>query len=283
MREIIDFFKEAIGRNHLSHSYLIVGTESSDLAKDIAKMVLCRQEHTGCGSCSSCLKIMSDNHPDYMLIEPDGASIKNAQVEDFQDFIYIRPFESDHKIVVFNQSHLMTDRAQNRILKVLEEPPEYALFLFLTHQPEGMLDTVLSRCQLIKAKEAVKAIDDEKRDQSLALLHAIMKQDAGTVLSMGNYMKQVKADITDFLSIFSSMLRDVMIFRETGNYQLISVSNLTILNYKELLFKASQNISRKLNVELIELIEETDNRIKSNMNFDLTVDKLLLKCIEREA
>lgn len=283
MREIIDFFKEAIGRNHLSHSYLIAGTESSDLAKDIAKMVLCRQEHTACGSCSSCLKIMSDNHPDYMLIEPDGASIKNAQVEDFQDFIYIRPFESDHKIVVFNQSHLMTDRAQNRILKVLEEPPEYALFLFLTHQPEGMLETVLSRCQLIKAKEAEKVIDDEKRNQSIAMLRAIMKQDTGTVLSMGSYMKQIKAEITDFLSILSSVLRDVMIFRETGNYQLISVSNLTILNYKELLFKASQNISRKLNVELIELIEETDNRIKSNMNFDLTVDKLLLKCIEREA
>ena len=74
-----------------------------------------------------------------------------------------------------------------------------------------------------------------------------------------------------------------MIFRETHNNQLISAENLTILNYKEQLGKLSTNISRKKNIELIELIEEVDQRLKSNMNFDLTVDKLLFKCIEREA
>lgn len=95
---------------------MISGSEEISLGKSIAKHVLCKQEHTGCGSCSSCLKLASDNHPDMMFIEPDGASIKNAQVEAFQEFIYIRPFESANKIVVF-QAHLMTDRAQNRILK----------------------------------------------------------------------------------------------------------------------------------------------------------------------
>lgn len=281
---MIDFFKEALDRNHLSHSYLISGSEDIDLAKSIAQRILCRQEHTGCGSCSSCLKLASDNHPDLMVIVPDGASIKNAQVEDFQEFIYIRPFESAHKVVLFLEAHLMTERAQNRILKVLEEPPEYAVFLFLTKHMASMLETVLSRCQILYVEENKKverpALFIEK---AMELLSGIESRDAGRVLEFGAYFKQEKTQVSAFLTLLSGFLRDIMIFRETRNYQLIPAENLSILNYKEQLGKCSVGISRRKNIELIHLIDEIDQRIKGNMNFDLTVDKLLFKCIEREA
>ncbi len=284
MTKIIDFFSDAIKKGHLSHSYLISGTENLELAKTIAKNILCRQEHTGCGSCSSCLKLASDNHPDLMVVVPDGASIKNAQVEAFQEFIFIRPFESKHKIVIFNEVHLMTERAQNRILKVLEEPPEYAVFILMTQQMEALLETVQSRCQIVSVYDSYTHVSDPiLQSKALELLHGIEKQDAGRVLEFGAYMKQEKAQITAFLSQVTSLLRDVMIFRETHNYQLISPENFSILNYKEQLSKLTMNISRKKIIELIFLIEEIDQRIKSNMNFDLTVDKLLFKCIEREA
>lgn len=280
---MIDFFKEALERNHLSHSYLISGSEDIELAKSIAQRILCKQEHTGCGSCSSCIKLASNNHPDLMIILPDGASIKNAQVEDFQEFIFIRPFESSHKIVIFNEAHLMTERAQNRILKVLEEPPEYAVFLFLTKHMTAMLETVLSRCQILYSDDA-KEINMPSHfiDKAMELLNGIESQDAGRVLEYGTFFKQEKSQVSVFLSLLSSILRDVMIFRETHNYQLISRENLTILNYKEQLGKCSVSISRRKNIELIHMIDDIDQRIKSNMNFDLTVDKLLFKCIERE-
>jgi len=284
MTKMIDFFNDALIKGHLSHSYLISGSENIELAKTIASRILCKQEHTGCGSCSSCIKLASGNHPDFMVILPDGASIKNAQIEEFQEFIFIRPFESKHKVVIFMEAHLMTERAQNRILKVLEEPPEYAVFLFMTKQMEIMLETVHSRCQIINADlEEVLPLDSVIFEKAIELVHGIEKQDAGRVLEFGAYLKQEKNNITTFLAQLTSILRDVMIFRETHNNQLISIENLSILNYKEQLGKLAANISRKKNIELIELIEEVDQRLKNNMNFDLTVDKLLFKCIEREA
>ena len=284
MSKALNYIKEALKSGRLSHSYLISGSEEIALGKSIAKHVLCKQEHTGCGSCSSCLKLASGNHPDFMVITPDGASIKNAQVEEFQEFIFIRPFESKYKIVIFNEAHLMTERAQNRILKVLEEPPEYAVFIFMTKQMEIMLETVHSRCQILNANEDEgHEVNKVLFEKALELVHGIEKQDAGRVLEFGAYVKQDKSQVTQFLVQLTTILRDIMIFRETHNNQLISAENLTILNYKEQLGKLSTNISRKKNIELIELIEEVDQRLKSNMNFDLTVDKLLFKCIEREA
>ncbi|MCA0386840.1 MAG: hypothetical protein LCH34_14915 [Firmicutes bacterium] len=284
MFNVLDFFSDALEKGHMSHSYLISGSEDLVMAKTIASKILCRQEHTGCGSCSSCLKLASNNHPDLMVIEPDGASIKNAQVEEFQSFIFIRPFESQHKVVIIKEAHLMTERAQNRILKVLEEPPEYAIFIFLTCHMESMLETVLSRCQVISS-EAKCAFETslEVLEKTVELVNGIATRDPGRVLEFGSYFKQEKAQVTTLLSSLMSILRDVMIFRETNNYQLISRENLTILNYKDHLYKWTSQISRKKAIALITLIEEVDQRLKSNMNFDLTVDKLLFKCIEREA
>jgi len=281
---IIEFFNKTLSQNHLSHSYLITGTTNLELAKKIAQLILCRQEHTGCGSCSSCLKLESGNHPDLMIVTPDGASIKNEQIETFQEFVYIRPFESAHKITIFTDAHLMTDRAQNRILKVLEEPPEYAVFLFLSCQPEILLDTFKSRCQILSNE----FVPECNRDEALVikafdLVQSIGKQDSGRIFEYGHILKQEKSSVSEFLQILSGILRDILVFRETHNYQLISPNNLSILNYKEYIRKLSENISRKRNIDLIQLIEEVDQKIKSNMNFDLTVDKLLFKCIDREA
>lgn len=284
MNNVLKFFDDVIKKGHLSHSYLLAGTEDLDLAKTIAQKILCKQEHTGCGSCSSCLKLASDNHPDFMIISPDGASIKNAQIESFQEFVFIRPFESLYKIIIFDEAHLMTDRAQNRILKVLEEPPTYAIFIFLTHQVESMLETVKSRCQIVQViDDQVKSMDIDMCEKAIELIKGIDKQDAGRVLEYGTYFKQIKPRVSDFLNLFSSILRDIMIFRETSNYQLITEANFSILNYEDLLSKVSKSLSRRKNVELIGMIEDVDQKLKNNMNYDLTVDKLLFKCIEREA
>ncbi|HSN66031.1 MAG TPA: hypothetical protein VLS94_05295, partial [Fusibacter sp.] len=158
------------------------------------------------------------------------------------------------------------------------------VFILMTQQMESLLETVLSRCQIISADTSYSPpADPVLLSKAFELIHGIEKQDAGRVLEFGAYMKQEKTQITMFLSQITAILRDILIFRETHNYQLISTENFSILNYKEQLGKLAMNISRKKNIELIFLIEEIDQRIKSNMNFDLTVDKLLFKCIEREA
>lgn len=278
------FLKNAILMGTLSHSYIFSGIDDVSIPLEIAKMVLCKQEHTGCDSCSSCLKINSGNHPDIMVIEPDGSSIKNAQVEAFQEYIYIRPFESERKIVIFKSLELMTPRAQNRILKTLEEPPEYALFIFLTQNLEAVLETVLSRCQIVQFYHEMESdgeeVDKEILEKAIEFVKSIEFKDVNRVFEFALYAKEDKTRFQILLNRVAKILRDVMIFRETENLQLINPENFTILDYRDQLEKLTRSFQAEKLVDLIFIIDEVEMKLKNNMNFELTVDQLLFKCIK---
>lgn len=278
------FLVKAIKQNTLSHSYIFSGLQEQSFAVEISKKVLCKQEHTGCDSCSSCLKINSSNHPDLMIISPDGASIKNAQVEAFQEFIYIKPFESEKKIVIFTEMDLMTPRAQNRILKTLEEPPEYALFIFLTNNLEALLETVVSRCQVIQFYHNLESegseIDQSVLEKAIEFVKSIEFKDVNRVFDFAVYAKEDKQRFLIMINRVAQILRDVMIFKETNNLSLISVENFTILDYRNHLEKLSKSFKTETLVDLIFLIDDVEQKLKNNMNFELTIDQLLFKCIQ---
>lgn len=278
------FLEKAILKGKLSHSYIFSGTDDLAFSTEIAKLVLCKQEHTGCDSCSSCLKINSGNHPDLMIVVPDGSSIKNAQVEAFQEYIYIKPFESDFKIVIFKDLDLMTPRAQNRILKTLEEPPEYALFIFMTHNLEAILETVVSRCQVLQfyhdLEEKGLEIEQEILDKAIEFVKSIEFKDVNRVFEFALYAKEDKQRFQIVINRVSKILRDVMIFRETENLQLINSENFTILDYRDQLEKLTRSFTTEKLVELIFIIDDVESKLKNNMNFELTIDQLLFKCIQ---
>lgn len=276
------FLVDAIKREKLSHSYIFSGMSDLTFAQNIAKMILCKQEHTGCDSCSSCVKMNTGNHPDFLIIEPDGASIKNAQVESFQNFMYIRPFESLHKIAIFKEAHTMTESAQNRLLKVLEEPPEYAIMIFLTPNIEGLLETVRSRCQIIGFNS-----DEEELTVSLELLEraadfvlSLENKDIGRILEFGAYAKQDKSQFIVFLSAVGMLLRDLMVYRETKKKELIHDQNFSILEDRGQLMRSSGRLTKGMLIDLILTIDQVEQKLKNNMNFDLTVDSMLFYCIE---
>ena len=278
------FLKTAIKEGKLSHSYIFSGIEDLSFPLEIAKMILCKQEHTGCGSCSSCLKINSGNHPDLMIIEPDGASIKNAQVEEFQSFIYIRPFESHKKIIIFKDLDLMTARAQNRILKTLEEPPEYGMMLFMTSNIEAILETVVSRCQIIQFYHELydkgELIEAELLERAIEFIKSLEFNDINRMIDFGVYAKEDKQKFLIVLNRIGLIARDLMIYSETSNLQLINPENFTILDYRDQLHRMTSSISTERLVELIFNIEDLENKLKNNMNFELTMDQFLFKCIQ---
>jgi len=274
-----DFILDALKGNRLSHSYIFSGIEDVSYAVMLAQKILCKQEHTGCGSCSSCLKIKSDNHPDLRVILPDGASIKNEQVEDFQSFMVIKPFESQRKIAIFNEVHLMTPRAQNRLLKILEEPPTYALIWFMTKQAESLLDTVRSRCQLLSFYETSDT-DMAILDKAIDFVKSIEFGDVNHILGFGGYAKEDKQHFPVFLRKVAEILRDIMVYKETGKMALVHVEHFTKHDQKGQLLQLSQKFKIEQLVKLIFLMEEVEQKLKSNMNFDLTVDQMLFSCIE---
>lgn len=133
----------------VSHFYLLSGPEGSGkhtLARLMAAAALC-PTHGPCLSCPSCRKVMEDMHPDVIWAdEPEKKTVSVALMRKIRSDVFVRPNEADRKIVIFPRGQDMTVEAQNALLKVLEEPPAYGVFLLLTDNPDKMLPTVRSRC-----------------------------------------------------------------------------------------------------------------------------------------
>jgi DNA polymerase-3 subunit delta' len=143
---------EAIAKKHIAHFYLISGPEGSGkhtLAKLMAAAILCQGKRPPCLTCGPCRKVMEGNHPDFITVEdPEHKNVAVKIVRQFREDVFIRPNESDHKIYLFPQE--LGLEGQNALLKILEEPPKYGVFLLLTDNPEKLLPTVRSRCTELK-------------------------------------------------------------------------------------------------------------------------------------
>ena len=138
----------SILRNRISHFYLISGPEGSGkhtLARLLSAALLCRGERKPCLCCNACRKVMTDNHPDVItVVDPKHKNIPVDMVRDKREEMFVRPNEADRKIYIFPQP--LGIEGQNALLKVLEEPPPYGVFMLLTDNPEKLLPTVRSRC-----------------------------------------------------------------------------------------------------------------------------------------
>ena len=144
----------SLAKNHISHFYLISGPEGSGkrtLARLLAAAVLCREPGKPCLRCLPCRKVMEDNHPDFITVDdPEKKTVTVDLIRQARADIYIQPNESDHKIYLFPRAQDMGVPGQNALLKILEEPPAYGVFLLLTDNPDKLLPTVRSRCTELK-------------------------------------------------------------------------------------------------------------------------------------
>jgi len=103
-----------------------------------------------CGSCRSCRKIKSGNHPDIIRIKPSGAFIKIDQIRDFCDILALKPYEARVRAVIISDAHTMNSSASNALLKMLEEPPDNSILILTACQTSDLLPTIVSRCQHIR-------------------------------------------------------------------------------------------------------------------------------------
>ena len=142
--------RSSINRGRISHFYLISGPEGSGkhtLAALLAAAILCQGGNRPCGTCSACRRVLGAGHPDFITIDdPEKKTVPVDLVRDARADMYIRPNEADHKIYLFPRAHDMRDESQNALLKILEEPPSYGVFILLTNNAERMLPTIRSRC-----------------------------------------------------------------------------------------------------------------------------------------
>jgi DNA polymerase-3 subunit delta' len=127
------------------------GVGKKTLALAVGRALLCEKGGgDACDACASCGRAARRLHPDVLLVEPDGLSIKIEQVRDAVREIAGRPFEGHARAFVFDEAHLLTEQAQNALLKSLEEPPASSHVFLVTASPQALLPTIRSRCQTLR-------------------------------------------------------------------------------------------------------------------------------------
>ena len=140
----------AFSAGKVSHCYLLCGPAGSGkrtLAKILAAAMECGKANAPCGRCSDCRKVLDGCHPDVLTIdEPEKKTVSVELIRQLQADAYIRPNEGQRKVYLIPRAQDLTDSAQNALLKLMEEPPAYAVFLLLSDNAEKLLPTVRSRC-----------------------------------------------------------------------------------------------------------------------------------------
>lgn len=183
----------ALARRRISHFYLISGPEGSGkhtLAMLLSAAILCQDKAAPCGVCHVCRKVMEGNHPDVITVDdPEHKNVAVKLVRAAREDVYIRPNESDHKIYIFPQE--LGLEGQNALLKILEEPPAYGVFLLLTDNPERLLPTIRSRCTEL----ALKALPTELLKKTLSREFPDAAEDAlmAAIARSGGYLGQARA------------------------------------------------------------------------------------------
>ena len=138
----------AAHKNRFAHFYLISGPKGSGkhtLARLLASALMCEEDSRPCGKCAACRKIMANTHPDFITVDdPEHKNVAVRIIREAREGMFIRPNEGQKKIYLFPQE--MGIEGQNALLKILEEPPSYGVFIILSDNPEKLLTTVRSRC-----------------------------------------------------------------------------------------------------------------------------------------
>ena len=128
----------AAHKNRFAHFYLISGPKGSGkhtLARLLASALMCEEGSRPCGKCAACRKIMANTHPDFITVDdPEHKNVAVRIIREAREGMFIRPNEGQRKIYLFPQE--MGIEGQNALLKILEEPPSYGVFIILSDNPE---------------------------------------------------------------------------------------------------------------------------------------------------
>lgn len=171
-----------------SHCYLLCGPSGSGkhtLAKLLASALQCSDSPSPCGRCSHCRKVMADIHPDVIVWDdPEKKEVPVSLIRDLQTDAFLRPNEGQRKIYILPRAQDLNDSSGNALLKLIEEPPSYAVFLLLTDNPNKLLPTIRSRCvelrlEPVSKEEALPRLAQQFPDKSRDDLSAAYFQSGG--------------------------------------------------------------------------------------------------------
>ncbi len=278
-KRAITLLQRSILADRISHAWLFCGPSAADLnalALAFATTIQCTgrtpDQADACMLCKSCRQAMDGNHPDIRVWPHEKPkTFKVDEVRDLVSDAFIRPYESERKVYIVPDAHLMNAAAQNALLKTLEEPPEYVVIILLSNSADAMLETILSRCQTIELAAGAPDIDSALRSTADNILTNIqqwnLEQIHITVKTLGQF--KVQADL--LLEMFAAWYRDVLYFKATLDADgILDSAHLSQI----------RNLAGSMSYDglqaVISDIRKAGLRLKANVNYELTMELLLL-------
>lgn len=313
--QLKEHLQNAIAMQKVSHAYIINGERSAGkefIARVFAMTLQCEKGETEpCGECHSCKQALGNNQPDIIYIsheKPNTIGVEDIRSQINNDIV-IKPYSSPRKIYIINEGEKMTPQAQNALLKTLEEPPEYAVILILTTNMDALLPTVLSRCVALnmkpvsdalvkkylmeqlaipdykanicvafargnigKAKLLASSEEFEKvKDEVISLVKNINDMEIHEIVKAIKKISEYKFDVNDYLDILMAWYRDVLFFKATKD-----VNSLVFKEEIQQIMRVSDRSTYEGIETIVNALQSAKKRLEANVNFDLTMELLLL-------
>lgn len=188
---VLSRLRAAGGR--LSHALLFTGPgDRLAAARFAASAFQCTGPEKPCGVCPACRKVREDIHPDVVTVrDEEHKFIAVDVVREVRKDAYIRPNEGARKVYIFPDCALLTEQDQNVLLKLVEEGPPYAAFLFCAENPAAVLQTLRSRCVELKLQPAAQTVREEGGDGE-ALCRCLLKKKRGSAAELAVRLEKKK-------------------------------------------------------------------------------------------
>lgn len=307
----IALLNRTLAAGKIANSYLFEGIEGCGkklIALAFIEAVFCGGSE-GCGNCPSCRKIAAIQHPDLHLLEPDGLFIKIDQIRELQRELSLRPFEAPKKACIIDGADRLNPAAGNALLKTLEEPPGNALMILITANPDGVLPTVLSRCQRLhfaalseatietllrergKEPEAARIVaslasgsmatalrigEEAALQVRKSFLERVGTLSLGEITPLSNFAEELASDkenALELLGLLTSFFRDALLVRSDAG-GVVNTDLLPLVEREAALFTGDDIMER------INHVAGTRRAIAGNVNTRLALEVLFMRLAE---
>jgi len=322
----------SLATEHIAHAYLFTGAHGigkTTLARKLAQALECAGAHRPCGVCPACIKISRDRHPDVQIIEgvPVGwkfdekappppprandierRTLKIDQIRVLQHQISRAPFEGRWRVIIVRRFEEANDEAANAFLKTLEEPPRHTHIILTARDPNTLLPTIVSRCQMLALRPlardqvtdalvtrwnvardqaqllarlsggrmgwAVRASADgkllEARRLHLEALDAILHEGRAERLTRAEKLAK-SDDLLQMLDAWLGWWRDVLLIQTGDDMRVTNIDHATPLR------ESAQRLDDTQVHRAIQAIRAATRHIHQNVNARLALEVLMLK------
>lgn len=255
--------------NRFPHAILIECADEeagAAAARFAAKMLVCEnREEAPCGECGGCKKAQAGSHPD-IAEYAGGNSPRSFKVDRVREAIrsaYILPNEADAKVFIFLRTQAMSDSAQNAVLKILEEPPEYVRFILVCNSKTNMLETILSRCTVFSLGSAFQGavLSEETAKAAADMVSAIAACDEYSLVRQAGVFEKDKDLLRDVISELIKVFRDAAFIKGGGRPSLSSMP--------EAAERAAESLTMPSVLKIIDVLYGLESAMARSVNYNL--------------